>query len=763
MIQKTTLTLLLLGIPLGAAALGLGEIELRSGLNQALNAEIELLSVSAEQLESLSVGLASRQAFADVGIERGALLSQLRFKVEQRADGAPYINVFTQEPIREPYLQYLVEVNSPSGRLVREYTLLLDPPTLASQDAIQAPVVNARRASAAESSSVSAPAGDFTAGSTYGPIQPGETLGQIAQRLKGSGSANVNQIMLALLEANPEAFKNNNINTLKVGVTLRIPEENAVTRLSKEEARRLVREQSALWKNARTRTTNPALVSSPSPDATAVPALTQEAILNELAKSSQAQAQSSPLSQTRIIPTESIDARLKLLGSADLPNLEGAALEDQIEAGSAGDEAQNAEIEQLRKDLSLTAEAVEAKRQENEELRSRLVELEEQTSAIKRLLTLKESDIASLQSRFDQAQGNPSLDLVPSATPDETINAGLPPAGVAENVTENAVASELPDAAEVADLTPPVTETEQVAALNPAAPSELVLPKPEPVAEAAKQPVAQPSILDSIIDQIRSNWIIQILIALALLTVLTAFWFVRRRRNNAEYIAMDMFADAPIAGDVTIPPLRLDTDEFSSSVDEVVSGIEPALKLAIAKNPSRHDLRLQLLKIYYQAGNLSAFTAAAQQFRAGMKDRQSVMWDEIAAMGRELSPANALFAASGGQAEFNPAPVAAAGGYDVAVRASDVPEFVYRQEREEGIAVADTLSFKGRVSPAESVSLSLINGGIVNDKIGTKLDLARAYIEMGDPDGAQSILDEVTREGSDLYQHQVEELQRRIG
>lgn len=802
--RKTTLALLLLGIPLGASALGLGEIELRSGLNQALNAEIELLSVSAGQLESLSVGLASRQAFAEVGIERAALLSQLRFKVEQRADGAPYIKVFTQEPLREPFLQYLVEVNSPGGRLVREYTLLLDPPTLASQDVIQAPVISTRQASAVQSSNAPPPANNFAEESTYGPVRPGEVLGQIAKGLLGNNSsADVNQLMLAILEANPEAFKNNNINTLKVGATLRIPEESVISGLSKQEARRLVREQSSLWKNARSRPSNTVAGSSvPNLDdigqdvtsvAATVPPLTQEAILSQLEKSGQEQTESSLPPQPSLVPAESDDARLKLLASADVSRLEGAALEERVEAGINGGAAQNVEIEELRRDLSLATEAVEAKRQENEELSSRLAELEEQTSAIERLLTLKEADIANLQNKLGQTPDNPVVPSVSGVAPDQTTDTVLSSLGategVAESSPENGLAPSLTDAIDAADLTPPVTEAEQAATLSPPAPPSEVLPaQPEPVvvAEASQQPVAQPSMLDNIMGQIRGSWLIQALIALALLAAFAAVWFVRRRRNNAEYIDLDMFADASVVNDDPVPTLRVDSSESTTHVDEIMSGIEPALKLAIAKDPSRHDLRLNLLKIYYQAGNTLAFTAAAQQFRAGMKERQSVMWDEIAAMGHELSPANALFAGSGGHAEWNSA---AADKHDYMVEAGDMGtnsqgqasdkgvnsappilrhdakadlEFMYRED-DHGITVSDAQSHSARVNPAESVCLSLVNGGIAGDKIGTKLDLARAYIEMGDPEGAQSILNEVTKEGSDLYQHQVEELQRRIG
>src|SRR3990172_1841308 len=131
-----SLTLL---IPTSVSALGLGDINVHSGLNQPLNAEIELLSVSPDELDTLAVTLASDEAFEQAGIERPFLLTQLRFKAEQR-NGKAYLRVYTQEPIKEPFLNYLIEVNWPSGHLLREYTVLFDPPSL--MVAQQAPLTN---------------------------------------------------------------------------------------------------------------------------------------------------------------------------------------------------------------------------------------------------------------------------------------------------------------------------------------------------------------------------------------------------------------------------------------------------------------------------------------------------------------------------------------------------------------------------------------------------------------------------------------------
>ena len=114
--------------------LGLGEIEVSTALNQELNAEIELLSAAPEDVETLIVKLASREEFNRAGIDRPYLLSSLRFSAEVR-DGVPFIRVTSDKPIREPFLNFLIEIDWPKGHMMREYTILLDPPVFMEQQA----------------------------------------------------------------------------------------------------------------------------------------------------------------------------------------------------------------------------------------------------------------------------------------------------------------------------------------------------------------------------------------------------------------------------------------------------------------------------------------------------------------------------------------------------------------------------------------------------------------------------------------------------
>ncbi|MCW8847684.1 MAG: pilus assembly protein FimV, partial [Sedimenticola sp.] len=130
MVRKLSLAMaLVLGVsPLSSLAVGLGDIQLKSALNQYLDAEINLLSVDKDEISDIKVTLASPEAFRRSGIERPFILSKLRFQADETKDGKTIIRVSSRDPIREPFLNFLIEVNWPKGKLLREYTVLLDPP-----------------------------------------------------------------------------------------------------------------------------------------------------------------------------------------------------------------------------------------------------------------------------------------------------------------------------------------------------------------------------------------------------------------------------------------------------------------------------------------------------------------------------------------------------------------------------------------------------------------------------------------------------------
>ncbi len=244
-----------------AMAVGLGPVEVDTHLNEPLRAEIPLLSMGSVASDEIEVSLASPEEFARVGIDRPGVLTQLTFEIAG-GDAGPVVRVTSEEPVTEPFLSFLVRVSWPQGRLLREYTVLLDPPVTAPAAAPrpeQGPSQAVRRDEPAEAA---APAAEEPAtrepaparpseratgqpgpdarpsGGTYGPVASGDTLWNIANRTRPDNSISINQMMLALLRTNPDAFFRDNINALQRGAVLRVPDRSEIERMGAAEAHR---------------------------------------------------------------------------------------------------------------------------------------------------------------------------------------------------------------------------------------------------------------------------------------------------------------------------------------------------------------------------------------------------------------------------------------------------------------------------------------------------------------------------------------------
>ena len=367
--KRICLILIVIGfIPGLAAALGLGKLTLDSGLNQPFEARIELLSVTAEELSTLRVRLADIDAFRRAHIERPFILSQLRFQIEETEAGADYIRVYSEDSIREPYLNFLVEANWSRGRLFREYTVLLDPPLYDPYAGMPAATTTGqpRAPGAATTETRQAPAqpvtyaGGFT-GTEYGPVGAGETLWSIASRIRPDSSVSIQQMMLALLHTNPEAFINNNINGLKRGQILRMPDSGELQGMGQAEAIREVRSQNSMWEEVRA--------------------------------SLAATATVRPVSEGRGEPAPTVTSEEEA-AELRLVTAEGEG-EGQTGAATAG---------KLDQDLALATEQMETAAQENQELKNRLSESDGVISDLQRLIQLKDDELAALQEQIAGAE-----------------------------------------------------------------------------------------------------------------------------------------------------------------------------------------------------------------------------------------------------------------------------------------------------------------------------------------------------------------------
>ncbi|PWV67819.1 FimV/HubP family polar landmark protein [Halomonas sp. A11-A] len=258
--RKLTLAMLLslsAASPL-AMALGLGEAEVRSTLNAPLRATLPLTDAADIPPGLLNVSVADERAFAAAGLPRTPLAASVRLAVEQR-QGRLVVELTTERPVREPWLDLLLRFDWPGGQQLREVTLLLDPP---DYDQMPALVVGSRRVAApvvsmppvaAPSAQAQAPAARPAAASAVSGdptwVRSGDTLWAVAGRLRPDSGISMNQMMVALVEANPEVFPSGNINAMRAGFSLVVPSRERIVARSSAEADRIVAEMTRAWAN----------------------------------------------------------------------------------------------------------------------------------------------------------------------------------------------------------------------------------------------------------------------------------------------------------------------------------------------------------------------------------------------------------------------------------------------------------------------------------------------------------------------------------
>ncbi|MEW6353311.1 MAG: FimV/HubP family polar landmark protein [Pseudomonadota bacterium] len=782
MLRKWTLLLTTLTClaPASVFALGLGEITVHSGLNQSLNAEIELLSARPEEVDNITVTLAGAEAFAAAGVDRPFLLTLLRFKVEQRANGTPYIKVYTQEPIKEPYLDYLIEVNWPAGRLLRQYTVLLDPPNLmaAQQPVIRAPQARSEPVPVPDSTDTASNDAETTTSATAGPavsgdpayVRSGEGLWSVAKRLLPDGSVTMEQMMLALLKANPEAFLNNNVNNLKAGYTLRVPESSEITALTPEEAKRLVKQQYAEWKN-----TSRAQVASqdPAPEQPAPPA-----------------------------SAVATDAKLKLVAAP--------ADGKHSDAPTSGAGGAGGDIKKVSEELTLANEELDAKRQENAELQSRLADLEKQMADMQRLITLKNEELAALQAKLNApAPGNPAEFAAPAA-PQPAAPPSDTPQTQAPKSAETALPmptleSSLPDDLLAALRDNPMMQglAALVAILLLALlwianrrrrmnarvieAAETMTVMPSAVVETAAATVdAAPAVTDPLAaadayladeryaqaEDVLREALAQDAQRHDIRMKLLEMYYLTRDKNafvmEAEALHAVLDGEDGALWDKVISmgkELCPDDPLFSPPAESFVPSDTPTLEIPAEQPPIASAQQENTLE-WPSADQESVTTAVAESGLANfsLADIQQELEDGLA---QQSAAASAPPAENALTLELEPVtPQASNDALDMPGLEFQMPDSIAPRQAPETpeqsldfdlSQEASLLAETHTTSEQDDMSLDL--DALTNtDEVGTKLDLARAYIEMGDPEGAQSILDEVLKEGSDAQKREAQEL-----
>jgi pilus assembly protein FimV len=865
---KLTLAVALALGSTNALALGLGMIQVKSGLNEPLVAEIPVTG-GPDETASVSVALAAASDFERVGLSRSRILVPLEFVVATGAKGNAVIKVTTKEPVRDPFLDFLIEVNWAKGKLLREYTVLLDPPTMApaikGSRASTAPVRDgATPAASAQlpSAKPSKPSGKparttdtaaapaatpepsaprSAAAGEYGPVASGETLWEVAAATRPDEGVSLNQVMVALLRANPNAFYRDNINSLKRGAILRVPSADEIRAAG-----------SAAAAAAEVRSQNDAARGG-----AAAPTLVADSGTTPSRPSSGASAGTSttkPSDRLELVPPKT--------------GKDASASAERPGAGGTGDST-------VRAELARTKEALASSNQEASELKSRVRELEELKTKNDKLLTLKDSELAALQQKLKELQDkaaakpvattapppaattSPATSTPPAAsttvtakpgdksgaiTKEEIWGATTPPSGTtsttapsttpsatttppastattppAATTTPSTTTSATPGAttpsttppatvttppaatpstspgtttettpsttsttppattpstttapSTAPTTTPPATTTPAKPATSTTAPAKPSTPGKVQPLPAAKPWYAQPT-----------TW----MYGLGGLAVLGALGFLASRVLGKKKAPAAAAGGAAYAE--TTSPLQ----------DE-----EDALLDRLAQYPDDTSAHLELTSLYYSQGDADKFEAAAQAMYAHIYDTNMPEWQQVQAMGRELVPSNPLFAeplasapAFGSYQETSPEPMRFDGfddggfGSPPPARAASADDDAFdfdladRNAPPPAPAARDDFSFDLTPPPAQTPPPpsnyqtqvqplppipdlapppSRVDDDLLasDDAIGTKLDLAKAYLDMGDPDGARSMLEEVLIEGSDTQKNEARKL-----
>lgn len=640
-----------------AHALGLGEIDLQSSLSQPLVAEIELLEVRDLAQGEVIPSLASPEEFNKAGVDRQYFLTNLKFTPIIKPNGKSVIRITSTKPVREPYVNFLVEVLWPNGRLLREYTLLLDPPLYAPTPVVNAaPRLPATTAPAPRpqvvaptprpvTPSVSAPSASTPARPVV-PVAPApataskiegdqykttssDTLWEIAQSSRQNGT--VHQAMLAILDLNPNAFVGGNINRLKSGQVLRLPTDAQIKSRSQAEALAQVAEQNTAWREGRS-------------SVAASTARQLDATKRDSAGAAPAKA-------------ESKDS-LKLV-SADSGK------------STAGSEKGKGDAKALNDQLAVTKESLDSTRRENEELKGRMTDLQSQLDKLQRLIELKDNQLAKLQSDLAQ-QGKAAATPAQPATP---VIESKPAAPVIETKPAEVTPAEVKPAEK-----PAVTDFNYE---EPAAKVEPVKPAAQPVAPAVEKPVqpakpvqpvkpVAPAVEEpepqGMLDELLANpMLLGAVGGGALLALLIGLMVLSRRNAMKEAELQDSLA--PEAdGDSFASEMDLPDDSFAGLGDtsdealvreraeervapQTADALGEAdiyiaygkftqaaelLQNALNDEPQRGDLRLKLMEVYAELGDRDGFSRQEQELReiggsAGAVDQLKAKYPAMAA------------------------------------------------------------------------------------------------------------------------------------
>ncbi|MFI4980289.1 MAG: FimV/HubP family polar landmark protein [Nevskiales bacterium] len=843
-----------------AFALGLGDINVKSKLNQPFSATIAVLGASSAQLDSLSVKLGTPDEFNRAGIERSDYLSSLKFTVDEVAGGAR-VTISSDQIAREPFLNFIVEARSPDGKLLREYTVLLDPPTTADSSAPAAaytpppaPVMQVQSAPSqhqmapAEAAVLSklpqgpsdlpkhgkgkapkaakpapvepvaaaapadtavapapvpeplpAPAATPASGSagTYGPIAPQETFWSIATKLRPGPQVSMDQVLLAIYRANPQAFDKGSFNGLLKGHTLQVPSLAEMQDTPAPQAKTAVdawrhgthpasvKKNSEPVATAATATPAPAKIEKPKPLRTKPAKPVAEAKPEPAAPAAVAPVAPPPpapvASKPEPAPISNIPATPPSTPAAPAPE----------PAPQAATPAQAATTAQTPP-VSATAPADTAPAPAEPPKKKVLPPppppgLFEDSST--------QMELAGVVVLLIGAMGYFIFRRRKDTTPDFRAKAPAPKMPLLSSKPP----ASAPPKKGAAPVPPPLPPKPQPSKLG----DTTALAEDQPAIQAAISgaPLNEPLLAKTSLEDTA-----QVKMADTLLPVPS---FEKTAQAKAAPVGGgDVDFDLTSQFEAQTLSINLDANDPLSEADfHLAYGLydEAAslLKQALVKEPQRQDLRLKLAETYFAGGKPMEFQETAESLHNQISASD---WQKIAIMGRQLCPDSSLFKSDGNAPtpdidlslgdSIGPAPAqvlgttssrpaASAGNiidFDLDAELSkaepatpapaahgasespdfDLSHFDFSSEPPHPAGTEGTVEFNLDELDLSKPAGSSIGHVASGDEIGTKLDLARVYADMGDNEAARGLLGEVLSTGNAAQKGEAEALIKRL-
>lgn len=659
-------------MPFGAYAAGLGKVTVLSPLGQPLRAEVDV-TASREELSSMTAKVASPEAFQQAGIEYSPTMTGIRVMLDKRPNGQPFLRMASDRPINDPFLDVLVELNWSSGRMVREYTMLLDPPEALKVAPVPIAAPTAKAPSTAQTAAMptqpapvaqpvkAAPvAAPTSTEQASREVKRGDTLARIAGETKPEG-VSLDQMLVALFRGNRDAFDGGNMNRLRAGKILTLPTETEAAAVSPAEARKIVVAQAGDF-NAYRRKLAATVAAAP--------------VAKEEAPKQEATGKIAPKVEEKTAP---------------------APAKDKLEV-SRTESTKNAKEFQSR--ITALEEDLVARDKALKEASSRIAELEKNLSDLKKLAELKSQAGAQLQQQAQAQAGKP------------TPPAPLPEAKKVEPTpVPEAKAPEKP--AEAAAPVPAAPAQPEVAAPAPK-PAEAPTPVPTEAAKPAPKPALpapvaeEPSFIDENAMLVYGGGAV-----LVVLLGYLGYASMRRKRGGdlatttsriteGDLMANSVFGSTGGQSVDTGASIQTDFSQSALASIDADEGVDPVAEAdvymaygrdaqaeeilidALKNDPTRHAIHLKLLEIYSGRKSVKQFESLATDLY-GLTNGGGPDWEKAAGMGRALDPDNPLY---GGK-------IAEAGAEQAAPAQEAPPALAVPQSEAEKLR--DTLTMPGQL------------------------------------------------------------------